>query len=512
MTEGGGRENMERPEKPRQVILIMTDTTRKDMLGCYGDSKMVTPNLDRLAEEGIRYDKAYTVQPLCGPARSAIFTGLSPHANGVHSNGVAMGDNVKTIGQRLGSHHIHCGYIGKWHLDGGDYFGTGQCPDGWDPGYWYDMAAYLEELSDQDKVRSRDYKTSFDSDINETFTYAHRCSDRALEFLKENQNTEYFLTVSYDEPHGPCICPAPYNTMYRGGVRENRPEYGDDLSDKPMLQRLWAREVLAMDSKEIRELLGDEYYSLYLGCNSYVDYEIGRVLDAVRTYAPDALIIYTSDHGDMLGEHKLFSKNAACYEGVTNIPLIIKGGEKGKVVTGLASHIDLAPTLLDYFGLPVSPQLEGKSMLNQIYDTSIELHDAVFTEFTRYQVAHDGFGGLQLMRAVITKRYKLCINLCDIDELYDLEQDPHEMKNLILNPAYKEVRNELHDVLLQHMNDSRDPMRGYQWEVRYWRDDRVPRWENDGMTRQRINDEDEPLERDYDTGLFPEEFVRFKAE
>lgn len=226
----------------------------------------------------------------------------------------------------------------------------------------------------------------------------------------------------------------------------------------------------------------------------------------------DALIIYTSDHGDMLGEHKLFSKNAACYEGVTHIPLIIKGGEKGKTVSGLASHIDLAPTLLDYFGMPVSPQMEGKSMLDQIYDTSIELNDAVFTEYTRYQVSHDGFGGLQLMRAIITKRYKLCIHLCDMDELYDLEKDPHELKNLILEPSYRETRNALHDRLLAHMNDSRDPMRGYQWEVRPWREDRTARWENDGMTRQRKNDEDEPLERDYDTGLFPTEFVRAKAE
>lgn len=202
----------------QQVILIMTDTTRKDMLGCYGDKKMVTPNLDRLAEEGIRYDSAYTVQPLCGPARSAIFTGISPHANGVYANGIALGANVKTIGQRLDRQGVHCGYIGKWHLDGGDYFGTGQCPDGWDRDYWYDMACYLEELGDEDKVRSRNCQTSFEPDLDETFTYAHRCSDRALRFLKEYENTEYFLTVSYDEPHGPCVCPTPYNTMYRGCV------------------------------------------------------------------------------------------------------------------------------------------------------------------------------------------------------------------------------------------------------------------------------------------------------
>lgn len=97
----------------KQVILLMTDTTRKDMLGCYGDDRMKTPNLDRLAGEGIRYENAYTCQPVCGPARSAIFTGTFPHSNGMVANSVAMGANVKTIGQRLNDNHIHCGYIGK---------------------------------------------------------------------------------------------------------------------------------------------------------------------------------------------------------------------------------------------------------------------------------------------------------------------------------------------------------------------------------------------------------------
>ena len=137
----------------KQVIFLMTDTTRKDMVGCYGYPKMKTPNLDRLAEEGIRYENAYTCQPVCGPARSAIFTGTFPHTNGMVTNSIALGDNVKTIGQRLYDHGIQCGYIGKWHLDGSDYFGNGRCPEGWDPEYWYDMKTYLNELTDEEKVK-----------------------------------------------------------------------------------------------------------------------------------------------------------------------------------------------------------------------------------------------------------------------------------------------------------------------------------------------------------------------
>lgn len=118
--------------KPRQIILIMTDTQRKDMLGCYGNAEIKTPNLDKLASEGLRFERAYTCSPVCGPARSALFTGTYPHTNGSWGNSMPLGANIKTVGQRLRDRGIHTAYIGKWHLDGSDYFGLGHCPDGWD--------------------------------------------------------------------------------------------------------------------------------------------------------------------------------------------------------------------------------------------------------------------------------------------------------------------------------------------------------------------------------------------
>lgn len=483
----------------KQVIFIMTDTTRKDMLGCYGDKNMKTPNLDRLAEEGIRYENAYTCQPVCGPARSAIFTGTFPHTNGMVTNSIAMGDNIKTVGQRLRDHNIPCGYIGKWHLDGGDYFGTGRCPEGWDPDYWYDMRCYLEELTEEERRKSRLSDTSYEPDMTEEFTYAHRCSNRALNFLEQYKTEEFFLTVSYDEPHGPCLCPAPYNRMYEGFQFRDNPNFGDDLSNKPYLQQLWAGEAINLPPKEMNK--PSEKLALFLGCNSFVDYEIGRVLDKVRETVPDALVIFTSDHGDMLGAHRLQMKNATAYKEVANIPLIIKGGEAGKVVYDPASHIDLTPTILAYMGVPIPKLLEGKSMLPQIKNTAVRINDVVYTEFTRYEVDHDGFGGLQPMRAAITYQYKLVINLMDRDELYDLEADPWEVRNLIEDENYITIRNHLHDLLLEHMNRTRDLYRGYQWAARPWRQEKKPCWENDGYTRQRENEEYEPRQLDYDTGL-----------
>jgi len=494
--------------KKKQVVFLMTDTTRKDMLGCYGNSKMKTPNLDAMAAAGIRYENAYTCQPVCGPARSAIFTGTFPHTNGMVTNCIPLGANVKTVGQRLTDAGIHCGYIGKWHLDGGDYFGLGACPDGWDPDYWYDMRCYLSELSEKDRLRSRDSETAYSAEMEECFTYAHRCTERALHFLDRNQGTDFFLTVSYDEPHEPALCPAPFNTMYDGFQFDDSPAYADRLENKPLMQRLWAGPRQHMSSDALRA--PSKALSLFLGCNSFVDYEIGRILSVLNEKFPDALVIFTSDHGAMLNSHRLNMKNASIYKEVANIPLIIKGGECGKVVTAPASHLDIVPTILDFFGLPIPKLLEGKSMLPQICDSSIAINDVVFTEFTRYEIDHDGFGGLQMMRAATDGRYKLAIHLLDTDEFYDTWEDPYEVNNRINDESLAHIRNHLHDRILENMNLTRDLYRGYQWACRPWRKDKKPLWENDGYTRQRENEEYEPRQLDYDTGLPMKESTRRK--
>ena len=139
------------------------------------------------------------------------------------------------------------------------------------------------------------------------------------------------------------------------------------------------------------------------------------------------------------------------------------------------------------------------------------MKDYVFMEFGRYEVDHDGFGGMQLIRAIFDGRHKLVLNLLTSDELYDLEKDPSEINNLIEDEAYKEIRNKLHNALLDEMNRSRDPFRGYYWENRSWREDATePTWDYTGMTRQKENEEYEPRQLDYMTGLEMAQAVRGK--
>lgn len=490
-----------------KVVFIMTDTQRYDMVGCNADTGLSTPCLDQLAGSGVRFERAYTTQPVCQPARAGIFTGMYPHSSGSWTNSAGIANNIHHIGERVGSLGAHAAYIGKWHLDGGDYFGLGHAPRGWDPAYWYDMRNYLDELSEEERLLSRRSATMKERDIAPAFTYAYRCTDRALDFLQHHAQEDFLLCVSYDEPHGPFLCPPPYSRMYENYAFPKTPAVYDTLENKPDYQRVWAahRPYQDPDALEIRA-------PFFFGCNSFVDEQIGRLLAAVQEQAPDALIIYTSDHGDFLHGHQLSGKGPAAYDDITHIPLFIAGPglPAGKSDPMPVSHIDLAPTILEWMGGKQPPILPGHSLLPQMKGECERVDDCVFIEFGRYEVDHDGFGGFQPLRAVFDGRYKLSINLLSGDELYDLQNDPYELHNLIEDPACRKTRDRLHDRLLQNMNETRDPFRGYYWERRPWRTDAQPAsWSYTGYTRQ-SEDDYEDRQLDYDTGLPMKEASRIK--
>lgn len=490
---------------PKQFVLIMTDTQRLDMVSCYEDVGIKTPCIDALARDGVKFTKAYTTQPVCGPARSALFTGQFPCINGGFANCSAPALNVKSIGQRLSDRGILTGYIGKWHLDGGDYFGLGVAPEGWDKDTWYDMRNYLEELTEEERVKSRKTETMDAEDIPSEFTFAHRCADRAVEFIRKHRDEDYFLVVSFDEPHGPSLCPQPYASMYRDYEMPKRPNVFDTLEEKPPHQQVWSGPRRTFD----REALRLSAPALF-GCNSFVDSQIGRVVAALDEAEVPPAVLYTSDHGDMIESHCLYAKGPAAYEEICHIPLILRGCGQGVVDTPV-SHIDVAATIWDYFGQGKKPMmLQGDSLLNLTAGNAPQSRD-VFIEFGRYETDHDGFGGFQPMRCIFDGRYKLVVNLLSSDELYDLERDPYEMVNRLEDESLAEIRDSLMQRLLEHMNQIRDPFRGYCWETRPWYKKAVlPTWDYTGYTRQREELDYEKPQLDYDTGLIPQQLTRIK--
>jgi uncharacterized sulfatase len=492
------------------MVVIMTDTQGANVVGCYGRPEMRTPRLDRLASQGVRFERAYTTSPVCTPARAGLFTGTFPHTAGAWANSLPLGANIRTVGQRLQDRGFHTAYIGKWHLDGTDYFGSGYAPPGWDPAYWYDMRCYLEELTPEQRLRSRTELHTREAihryGITEQDTFGRRCSDRAISFLERHRDEPFLLVVSYDEPHGPSTCPPPYCDLFADFEYDPGPGAADTLEGKPEHQKEWAAALGLYPVPDPASLADPARRRIrrpmYFGCNSFVDDEIGRVLDAIDRYAPDALVIYTSDHGDQLTAHRLTGKGPVMYEETTRIPFIVRWPGRapaGAVCRHPVSHIDVTPTLLSAAGLEVPPFLEGTSLLETLADPERRPHEAVFLEFNRFELDHDSMGGFQPVRCVYDGRYKLVINLHYTDELYDHETDPHELRNLIDAPEYAAVRDGLHDRLLEWMNRTRDPFRGPIWERRPWRRERRLGWR--GPTRPRPDDGYERRVLLYATGL-----------
>ena len=465
---------------PRQAVLFLIDTQGTNCVGCYaGLPGLQTVNIDRLAAQGVRFDRAYTCSPVCGPARSAIFTGLYPHSNGVLGNDLAPHIDIPTMGQRLSDAGIRAGYIGKWHLDGTDYFGSGQPAPGWDPACWFDGRNYLESLPDE-AARDLSRRVLGPDEIKvhgitAEFTHAHRSADRAIDFIRQHREENFLLVVSIDEPHHPFICPEPFASAFDSFEFPIGPAADDTLAGKPREQHEWAQNIASGRKYGVREKDGKAFLHTprYFACNSFSDSEVGRVLAEIDQQIPQSLVIYTADHGEMGYAHQLRGKGPVVYEEITRIPFIVRWpgyAPAGTVAPHPVSHIDLVPTFLDYFGVAVPALLQGKSLLDEFRNPAHRTNEAIFMEYNRYEIDHDGFGAFFPQRCIFEGRYKLAVNLLDTDELYDLSTDPAELHNCIDDPAHAAARDHLHDTLLDWMNRTRDPLRGPHWGRRTWRD------------------------------------------
>lgn len=477
-------------------LVIMTDTQATNMVGCYSGKPLNTQNIDQLAGEGIRFNSAYTCSPVCTPARAGLFTGIYASQSGPWTNNIAPGKNISTMGRYFQEAGYHTGYIGKWHLDGHDYFGTGDCPAEWDADYWYDGANYLAELTETEIGLWRNGLNSVEDvrrhQIDETFTWAYRISNRAIDFLARSLQEEqpFLLVASYDEPHHPFTCPAEYIEKYQDFYYDLGEKGRDDLRNKPLHHQLWADAMPSPVGEDTRY-----HHPMYFACNDFVDDQIGRVINALTPeQRENTWVIYTSDHGEMMGAHQLISKGAAMYDDITRIPLIMRPPRgMPKQVNMPVSHIDVLPTMMALAEIPAPEILPGRNILQG------EDERGVMVEFNRYEIEHDSFGGFIPVRCWVTDRWKLVINLFTSDELYNRHQDKDELHNLIDDDEHIAIRDQLHDQLLDYMDAIRDPFRTYQWSLRPWRPDAQARWM--GAFRPRPEDGRSPVVRDYDTGM-----------
>ncbi len=449
------------------VVFIMTDQQRQDMLGCYGSPWMHTPNLDRLAGSGCRFNNAFTTSPVCTPARAALFTGVYSSTAGAFGNQLAVYRNVPFLGEILTPAGVAAGYIGKWHLNGteGGYYGNGRSEGGFLPEYWYDGRCFINDVGEEGFKRWEEGKG-----LSEQDCWGARVAERAVRFLNEHHHRPFVLIVSFDEPHGPSSAPEQFYRLYHGTTRPWQENMADSLEGKPATHRAF---LAGHPGGHVPYGTRPNNSPRYYGCTSFVDAQVGRVLEAVDQLCPDnTAVIFTTDHGDHHGAHGLLGKGPTMYEETIRVPLLVRVPgltRPGSVSDALVSHIDLPGAVCRLAGVQAPRQFQGGEVLPLFVNPAARAADAVFVEYNRFGLPHSHWWGCMPIRCIRTQRYKLAINLLDVDELYDLAEDPGEVHNRIDDPALAEVRGELHDRLLAWQERQRDPFRGRGWWRRPWR-------------------------------------------
>ncbi|MCD6335441.1 MAG: sulfatase-like hydrolase/transferase [Candidatus Latescibacteria bacterium] len=429
--------------KQPNIVFVFSDQQRWDTVGCYGQALNVTPNLDRMAAEGVRFENAFTCQPVCGPARACLQTGKYATEVNCHTNHRMLPPDEKTIAHYLSENGYEVGYIGKWHLasfgprDGKDNFRTRPVPPERRGGYKDFWLA-----SDVLEFTSHSYDGyMFDGELNKRVFPEGRYrvdahTDWVLEYLRtRNGEKPFFLFVSYIEPHH----------------QNDHGHYEGPHGSKERFKDFVAPGDLAGTEGDWREEFPD-----YLGCVNSLDTNLGRIRDELERLglAEDTLVLYTSDHGSHFRTRNTEYKRS-CHDGCIRVPMIASGPgfSGGKVVNELVSLIDLPPTILNEGGIETPAYMRGRPLQELVKGETTDWPEEVFLQISESQVG----------RAIRTKKWKYSVRApgkkgsvpnSDIyaeDFLYDLETDPHERNNLVQSKEHVAIRERLSEVLKRRM-------------------------------------------------------------
>lgn len=463
---------------PPNLLVIMTDQQKATAIRLYGNPDVPTPSLERLAARGIRYDWCYTPHPLCVPARVSFWTGRYPHQHGARTNEILMPPDEHHFARVLHAAGYRLALIGKDHCF--------QPPD-------HDL--FAERLicghagpevceNEQEAAVVRWIRSSRQPGarrLSEARVNPHapeHCptavlARQAIRFLEQQTGDQPFcLWLSIPDPHGPLQCPEPYASMHPPEGITLPPWRGDDLARKMERVRVYQR-LLGYDELSEQEIR--QRVSIYSGMIRFLDDAVGQVLATLdrRGLTDDTIVIFTSDHGDYAGEHRLTDKSSTLLDCMTRVPLLVSW--PGHLPAGVVNHdlvslLDVMPTCLGLAGIARPAGIDGRVLPGAGDDPP---RSAVFAEYgaggPRLRLAdlprltqyawEDQTPPIPLLRwreaeghpkMVRHDRYKYIYDpLDEVDELYDLETDPWELTNLARDPAYATVRADLRDRLLE---------------------------------------------------------------
>ena len=416
------------------VIVFFTDQQRWDTSGLHGNPLDLTPNFDAMAMGGAHLAQTSTCQPVCGPARSCLQTGLYATETGCWRNGIPLSEDARTLAHCFREGGYDTGYIGKWHLDAGS---RGPVPADRRFGYDYWLASNtLEFTSDAYDC------VMYDGDDQPVKMPGYRVdaqTDAVIRYVNEHQDNPFFLFVSYIEPH------------HQNHLDDYPPPHG---YRERYAGRWTPPDLLALGGSSQQHLGG------YYGMVKRLDEALGRLRDALFSLdlLDNTVILYTSDHGCHFktrnGEYK-----RSCHESSVRVPTFLTGpgfSNRGRVDEQV-SLIDLPPTLLTAAGLPVPTVMQGRSIQPLLAGQREGWPEEVFIQISEAQVA----------RAIRTKRWKYCVEAPGLkggeasgsdryveSELYDLEYDPYELTNLIGQESHRAACDVLKERLLRRMREA----------------------------------------------------------
>ena len=390
--------------KRLNLLFLMADQHRGDFMHCAGHPLVQTPSLDRLASQGVRFERAYTSWPICVPARMSIITGRYPHSHG------AMGDKPVLLQPTIADQFKALGYqtaaIGKMHfLDTNQHHGFDYRIEHED----FDQA--IGEVRRSHKVSSRDGKAFGVATWPEEKTYEHFIADKAIVWLEKNGTQPFIMWCSFSAPHPPYLSPEKLFNLYADKVM---------LPPQPPVPNplLKTDEHLGkLTDADVKTIL-----ACYLANITLTDMNLGRVLKALDRLrlGTNTVVCYTADHGDMQWQFQRFGKGVM-YDGATRIPLILRAPPRvpvGMVRREIVEHVDLYPTFCELLDVPVPPTVQGRSLLPLIAGQAADWPNTAFIEQNR-QVT------------IVNDRFKCSFVQDQPCALYDLQIDPQEWTNLV---------------------------------------------------------------------------------
>ncbi|WP_101911317.1 sulfatase family protein [Marasmitruncus massiliensis] len=454
------------------VLWICTDQQRWDTLGCYGNPYVHTPNLDRLAQNGTRFERAYCQNPTCSPSRASFLTGRYPRTTRCRQNGQRIPRDEKLISKIFSEQGYVCGLSGKLHLnpcnpdickgmeeridDGYDVFHWSHGGhDGWAT---HEYFQWLREKGQRFSACNVEGTELVQYGMNEEYHQTTWCTEKALNFIEANveYKNPWFFSLNIYDPHHPFDPPKAYLDRYMDCLDDlPLPNYAPgELDDKPLFQKLDHKGAYnnhdSNNAAIIYDNMSDWEHRLmkasYYAMVDLIDKQVGRLIDTLERLGQleNTIVIFTSDHGEMLGDHGIYLKGPYFYEGATHIPLIISCPgtiRQGFSSSALVELVDLSPTLTEAIGLDTQPQMQGKSLWDLLTDPNCEDRhkNCIYCEYYNSMPWHKAPNAQCTM--VFDGRYKLVnVHSTKEGELYDLSKDPKETHNLWDDPDYTSVK------------------------------------------------------------------------